>query len=104
MAENEPIKLCVMMNEKRVGPVVLRQNVSELALVVPLRAGVFRPFDCGAVRPETRIADIGFRRKLLQRVVVTEISLKVKDDYLHQAFSFGSRSSRYPRLMLARTV
>ena len=94
MAKNKMVKLSVMRDQKRVGPVVLRQDITKLALVIPLRAGVFRPFDCGAVRPETRIADLGFRAHFFQRVVVAEISFKIKDDYLHQAFSFGRRSSR----------
>jgi hypothetical protein len=58
------VELCVMRDEKHIRPILVFQNFPELALVVPFRGVVGGPFDRGAVRDKTLIANVRLGREL----------------------------------------
>ena len=62
------IPLRVMTDQQHVGPIFLLEDIAQLALGVPLGRDIVLPLDAGAVQLETRIADIGFGRQLVERV------------------------------------
>ena len=64
VGKDESVELLMVTNKEHIGPVLLFQNVSQFALVVPLRARVLVPLDRGAVGFELFMTNIIFGREL----------------------------------------
>ena len=58
VSKDESVELCVVMDKEHIGPILLFQNMRELALVVPNRRGILVPLDRGAVGFEAWASNI----------------------------------------------